>query len=118
MIDFKGIKMSEKFAAEAGALLARKQQYIDKETVRLMEPYTPKKTGRQIDIGATGTQHGSGTVQYNSSIARRNYYTNKGTGKEGQNARSGTRGLRGKQWFERMKADHKEEILKGAQEIK
>ena len=117
MIKFIGIHMAERFAAEAGAMFARKQQYIDKETVRRMEPYTPKDTGRQIDIGASGTLPGSGTVQYNSSIARRNYYTNAGRGKGGQNARSGTKGLRGKMWFERMKADHKDEIMKGAQKI-
>lgn len=117
MIHFNGIEMSAQFAAEAGAMFARKQQYIDREVIKLMEPYTPKRTGKKIDIGATGTQIGSGTVQYNSDIARRNYYTNEGTGKEGLNAKS-NRGLRGKQWFARMKADHKDEIQKGVQKIK
>lgn len=118
MIVFNEIRMAERFAEEAGRLFARKQQYIDKETVRLMEPYTPKKTGRKIDIGATGTRPGSGVIEYNSTIARRNYYTNAGKGKEGMHARRGTKGLRGKQWLERMKADHKDEILRGANKVK
>lgn len=117
MIDFKGLEMSQNFAAEAAALMLRKQQFADSECIRLMEPYTPMRTGTKIDIGATGTQIGSGVVQYRSAIARRNYYMNKGTGKEGTRAKN-SRGLRGKLWFERMKADHKQEILKGAQNVK
>lgn len=117
MLTFSGITINADFANQAGALFTKKQQFVDHEVVRLMEPYTPKRTGRKIDIGASGTQYGSGEIRYNSPIARRNYYMNKGTGKGGMNAKS-NRGLRGKQWFERMKADHKDEILKGAQKIK
>lgn len=118
MIRFTGIRMSADFARSLGAMFARKQQYIDRETVRLMEPYTPKRTGRKIDISASGTRPGSGVVQYDSSIARRNYYTNEGTGIDGRNAKNGTKGLRGRLWLERMKADRKQDILKGAKQIK
>lgn len=117
MIGFKGLELSRDFAAKSDAMFSRKQQYVDSEVIRLMEPYTPKRTGTKIDIGASGTRIGSGVISYRSKIARRNYYTNKGTGKGGMNAKS-NRGLRGKMWFERMKADHKDEILKGAQKIK
>lgn len=117
MIDFKGLEMSQQFAAEAAALMLRKQQFVDSECIRLMEPYTPMRTGTKIDIHASGTAIGSGVVQYRSKIARRNYYMNKGTGKGGTNAKNG-RGLRGKLWFERMKADHAREILKGADKVK
>ena len=117
MIQFQGIGMQPQFAEEAEALMKRRQTYVDKECVRLMEPYTPMRTGTKIDISASGTDPGSGILAYSSGIARRNYYTNKGTGKGGMNAKSG-KGLRGKYWFERMKADHKDEILQGAKEIK
>ena len=38
------------------------------------------------------------------------YYFNRGMGKQGM----ASGGLRGKLWFERMKADHLKEILDGA----
>lgn len=117
MIQFGGLSLNPNFAADAARLFAAKQKYVDGEVIRQMEPYTPKRTGTKIDIGATGTQLGSGVIIYRSSIARRNYYQNKGTGKGGMNARS-NKGLRGKFWFERMKADHKDEILRGAKEVK
>ena len=45
-------------------------------------------------------------MKYIAPYARQIYYTNAGRGQEGtQNG-----GLRGKYWFERMKADHKDEI--------
>lgn len=117
MIRFQGVQMSPAFEREAAELLRRKQVQVDTDVVRHMEPYTPKKSGKKIDIGATGSPRGSGTVSYKSSIARENYYQNLGTGVGGMNAKK-SRGLRGKRWFERMKADHKDDILKGAQNAK
>ena len=117
MINFKGVEMSPEFAAQAGAMFARKQQYVDRTVIAKMEPYTPKRTGTKIDIGATGTRIGSGEISYHSKIARRNYYENKGTGKEGMNGKK-TKGLRGKMWFERMKADHFTEIKKGVEKVR
>lgn len=117
MIEFKGIEFDRNFARNVQNYFGGVQRYIDTETVRLMEPYTPKKTGHQIDIGATGTHPGSGVVQYNSGIAKRNYYTNKGLGKEGMHAKK-NKGLRGRYWFARMKADHKDTILKGARKYR
>lgn len=118
MIQFQGITFSQDLEQQADAHIRKKQEYIDKECIRLMQPYTPMKTGKKIDISASATVPGQGVIEYRSSIARRNYYENKGTGSEGLQARSGAKGLRGAKWFERMKADHKAEILKGAQKIK
>lgn len=117
MIIFRGLHMSPAFEQEAAELMHRKQVYVDTETVKRMEPYTPKKTGRKMDIGAHGSPRGSGVVSYRSKIARENYYQNLGTGVGGMNAKE-NRGLRGRLWFERMKADHKKDILKGAQNVK
>lgn len=117
MIRFQGIQMSPGFERETESLFQRKQVQVDTDVAKRMEPYTPKKTGKKIDVGATGSPRGSGTVSYKSGIARENYYRNLGTGVGGMNAKK-NRGLRGKQWFERMKADHKNDILKGAQNVK
>lgn len=78
------------------------QRYIDSEVLRLTDPYVPFLDGGLKSSGIRATTLGSGRVRYNTPYARRQYYENKGNG------------LRGKQWFERMKADRKQEILKGA----
>lgn len=62
--------------------------------------------------GVLGTKIGSGEVIYNAVYANRNYYLNAGRGKQGL----AKGGLRGRFWFERMKADHLQDILKTAKE--
>ena len=91
----------------------RVQKYIDSTVLRLSDPYVPFLTGQLKVSGIRGTVIGSGTVVYNAPYARRQYYTNSGNGKEGT-ARGG---LRGRHWFERMKADRLDEILQGAAKI-
>lgn len=62
--------------------------------------------------GILATKIGSGEVIYNAVYANINYYNNAGKGKQGTTKG----GLRGKFWFERMKADHLQDILKTAKE--
>lgn len=82
------------------------QKFIDSEVIRLSEPYVPWATGTLAQTSPKiGTHIGSGEVVYKAPYARRQYYENRGNGQ------------RGKMWFERMKADHKDEILKGALEV-
>ena len=82
------------------------QKFIDSEVIRLSEPYTPFDTGYlKNNAPKIGTSIGSGEVVYNAPYARRQYYENRGNGQ------------RGKMWFERMKADHKDDILRGALEV-
>ena len=77
------------------------QKFIDSEVIRLSEPYTPFDTGYlKNNAPKIGTSIGSGEVVYNAPYARRQYYEK-----------------RGKMWFERMKADHKDDILRGALEV-
>lgn len=83
------------------------QKYIDSEVIRRMDPYTPLLSGILKDSPALQTKLGSGLIHQNQLYAERQYHENKG----------GSGGLRGKMWFERMKADHKENILHGAAEI-
>lgn len=96
----------------------KKQKYIDSEILRLSDPYVPMQTGMLKKSGISGTVIGSGKVEYIAPYAKPQYYTNSGRGKEGMNNTGGTKGLRGKFWFERMKADHKKEILEGLKKIK
>ena len=86
------------------------QKFVDSEVLRLSDPYVPFLTGDLKRSGSLATKIGSGLVEYNMSYARKVYYFNRGMGKQGM----ASGGLRGKYWFERMKADHIREILDGA----
>lgn len=81
------------------------QQFIDSEVLRLTDPYIPFDSGALKKSGTQNTKIGSGEVVYKTPYARKQYFENKGSG------------LRGKKWFERSKADHKAQILKGAREM-
>ena len=91
----------------------RVQKYIDSTVLRKSDPYVPFLSGMLKTSGISGTVVGSGTVVYNSTYARRQYYANGGNGKQG----TSRGGLRGRYWFARMKADHLDEILQGAAKI-
>ena len=110
----------------------RVQKYIDSEVLRLSSPYVPHDTGTLEDSGNLATDVGSGEVNWNTPYARYQYYgkvmvspsTGSTWAKAGerkvltdQNIRYQGGGLRGAKWFERMKADHKEEIVRGAAKI-
>lgn len=97
---------NDNFGKEKSDSFGKGQQFIDSECLRLMNPLTPRKSGTLIKSGTLGTVIGSGKIEYVCPYARRQYYENKGG--EGQ---------RGKQWFERMKAANKDELIKGAQRI-
>lgn len=81
------------------------QKFIDSEVLRLTDPYVPMDTGALKSSGTRATKIGSGEVKYRTPYARRQYFENKGNG------------LRGRQWFERSKADNKASILNGALKI-
>ncbi len=83
----------------------RVQKFVDSEVMRQMEPYMPKQTGTMIESMVLATEVGSGEVVVNTPYA----------GKVSKKARKN--GQRGAQFFERFKADCKEDILRGASEI-
>lgn len=87
------------------------QKYIDSKVVSFCDKYVPFKSG--LLKRALGTVFGSGFVRYSTPYARKQYYGNSGGGREG----TANKGLRGRLWFERMKAAHKNEILNGAVRI-
>lgn len=96
----------------------RVQQFIDSEVMRLSDRYVPL----DISAGAMGgtlkrsvirnTKVGSGLVKWKTPYARRLYY-NPQYNFQGKNNSPARGGL----WFERMKGDHKKNILKGAKKI-
>ena len=113
MMRFTGITFAPNFADNAEKRFEKTQKYIDSEVLRLSEPYIPKRSGDMIKSGTSGTVIGSGVVEYTAPYAKEQYYTNAGRGVDGLNAANGNKGMRGKEWLERMKADCGHEILKG-----
>lgn len=83
----------------------RVQQFVDSEVMRYMEGYMPKLTGTMIESMVLATDIGSGRVVVNTEYAK----------KRAKSARHN--GQRGPYFFERMKADHKDDILSGAAAI-
>lgn len=103
MMTFKGISFRPDFQLKTSQQFRTAQQYVDSEALRRAEPYVPMQTGKLRRSGYEGTRIGSGVVQYTAPYARPRYF--KGRAR---------RGLQGKFWFSRMKADNREKILDGA----
>ncbi len=78
--------------------LEQAQKFIDSECIKRMSTYTPRRTGVLIKSATIGTVIGSGEIHQQTPYARRQYYEHKSKGK----------------WFERMKNNHKDSILRGA----
>lgn len=111
----------------------RVQKYVDQEVIRLMDPYTPNLSGTLIKTATISTKIGSGEIRQNAPYARYQYYGklmvspltgsswSRGeakvlTDKDLQHNNS-KNALAGPFWFERMKADKKEQILREAQKL-
>lgn len=107
------------------------QKVVDSAVLRYSAPYAPFETGTLNRSGILGTKIGSGEVVWNAPYARFLYYgkvmvgVNTGSpwAKKGERKKVTDRdlkyhggGKRGKLWFERMKADHRQDILKEARE--
>lgn len=114
--------------------MGKVQKFIDQETIRLMAPYTPYRAGI-LEKGATlGTKIGSGEINQISPYGRFQYYgklmvsaiTGSAWARHGEKKILTDRDLvhdksihpmAGPFWFERMKADKKDEILEGARKV-
>lgn len=139
-VDFDTSNLLQKANLEQGGLV---QQSIDKSVIDWCLGYCPWETGELARSAYGATQIGSGTVVYPGPYARYQYYgnvmgpnipvfeDNSGvptrfysppgqkkhlTGKQLQ-YNTDVNPLAGSYWFERMKADHLEDIVKGAKEI-
>lgn len=106
MINFKAIIFAHDFEQKQKKNLSEAQNYIDNQCLKYLPEYTPIAQKRFKNRGKMSKSHiieRPGVIINTEPKARREYYTNKGF--SGPN--------RGKYWLERMKADHKKDILKG-----
>lgn len=87
------------------------QKFVDSEVLRYSEPFTPLLTGTLIKTGILGTDVGSGKVSWIAPYAKQQYYRGRRPGTQ----QAGP--LRGRFWFERMKAVRGKTIIKGAKKI-
>lgn len=94
------------FGQQRTSMFNRVQSFVDSEVLRLMQPYTPLRTGMLVKSATLGTVIGSGKIKQITPYAARQYYTTAAT--RSYDPRRGAR------WFERMKIDHKSYILRGA----
>lgn len=129
------IKSNGKLIQERGLQpYGRTQKFIDQECIRLMDPYTPNLSGALIKSATIGTKIGSGKINQNAPNARYDYYgklmvssvTGSSYARQGESKVLTDKDLQysthknaqaGPYWFERMKADHKKNILRGAQKL-
>lgn len=94
------------FGSERTAMFDKTQSMIDSEVLRLNAPYVPLQYGTYMKSGSFGTVIGDGEVQYTVPYAAKLYYNPQYNFNEAP--------MRGAYHFERMKADHKDDILQMA----
>lgn len=80
------------------------QVKFTKEVAKECNNYVPFLTGRLKDMDITLY---TAKIEYNAPYARRQYYSNKGKGKQGMSKG----GLRGKRWDKRMWLDKGDKIV-------
>ena len=105
------LKWNTNFGSKKTEQFTTAQKFIDSEVLRYSEPFIPLLTGTLIKTGILGTVIGSGTVSWIAPYAKRQYYRGRKPGTQ----QAGP--LRGRFWFERMKAVRGETIVKGAKKI-
>lgn len=88
--------------------LVKAQTFVDSEVLRLCSPLVPYRNGALEGSGTLHTRTGTGVVTYKTPYARRWYY---------EPANFNGAPQRGNRWFERMKQQSGQTILKGAQKI-
>ena len=93
------MKWNSGFVPKKKADFSKAQEFVDSECIRYMNPLTPRLTGVLIKSATIGTFIGSGEIEYLAPYGRRQYYEHKEKSR----------------WFETMKAQRKETIMKGAE---
>lgn len=99
------LEWKDGFGPMATAAFGKAQQFVDSEVLRCTAPYMPKQTGMLIQSGALGTVVGSGEVRYIAPYAAAQLHTRPTRSYDSK---------RGGNFFERMKIDHKDSIVRGA----
>ena len=101
-------KAMRKFGIDEGG---RVQKFIDSECLKYSTEFAPFDQHTLIESAKLNTQIGSGEVRYRTPYARRLYYHPEYNFSQEKNSKAGA------YWFENMKAQYKDQILKGAQAI-
>ena len=83
--------------------IERAQVYLDSEVLRRSTPYMPIRTGTMIKSGALSTTPGTGEVIWKTPYVRFQYY--------GTAISRPYDSQRGGKWFERMKADQRDDLV-------
>ncbi len=127
------------FGKDQTARFDNAQKFVDSECIRLMVKYTPARNNILYKTATLGTKIGSGHIYYNSPYARYLYYgeiygpnfpiyeqgklvsfysppQKHPTGRKMQYDKERHPQAQ-KLWFEVMKTNHKEQILRGAAAI-
>jgi len=99
------------FGKKYNSRFAKAQAWLDNEVLKDCEPFTPLRTGTLRDSGTLGTQIGAGQVKWITPYASRQYKNGRLPGA------SKTGPLRGRYWFERAKAVHKDKWIRGVKQI-
>ena len=136
---YLALKWTPNFGKLTTEKFHKAQMFVDGECIRLMKPYTPFRNGFLEKSATLGTVIGSGEINQIVPYARYLYYgkvygpnipimengvpigffsppKKHPTGADLKYNKS-KHPQAGKQWFERMKADRKDEILRGAARI-
>ncbi len=95
------------------------QKFVDSECLRHCDKLVPFQTGFLKKSGILGTKIGSGELNYLSPYSRYQYYGKVMVGKPPKRKTNiplkyQFAPKRGAKWFERMKVEHKDAILRGA----
>lgn len=133
------LRWNKGFSSQMNRNFQNVQEYVDSTVIRYMTPYTPMLNGILYKSAILGTTIGSGEIIQVAPYARYLYYgevygpnipiyeneiligfwsppKKHPTGRE-LKYNTFRHPLAGKKWFERMKADKKDIILRGAQQI-
>lgn len=105
------IRWNEGFGPKLTRSINSSQEFIDTECLRLSEKFMPFDQHTLIESGTLCTQIGSGEVMWRTPYARRLYFHPEYNFSTEHNPQAGG------YWFERMKQQYKDKILKGAEKI-
>lgn len=125
------LEWNKNFGRNASTKFGTAQEFVDSECIRLMKPYTPAESMVLSKSPVLGTKIGTGVIKQVAPYARYQYYgmlmvssvTGSSYAKKGESKTLTSKPLKystkrhalaGKMWFERMKADKKDQILRGA----
>lgn len=116
------LKWNEQFQPDWEGKFNKAQKYVDNECLRHSDKLIPFQTGFLKKSGILGTIVGSGELEYLSPYSRYQYYGKVMVGHPPKRVTNiplkyNHAPKRGSFWFERMKVQHKEQILKGAAKL-